>query len=157
MCESLFPCHTSVQEIKNEALFVKTSSVGQSEPNRHGFFASLFGPTLSETYEPPPHIIKTRSTCKLAGSLCPGITIGCALCGVFAPGTCGDTCIVAGLYCGTSGYACQYEAIRNSQETETSDEETAEEVEVEETAVEEGEEETETKRRKAPKFYPFQY
>ena len=28
---------------------------------------------------------------------------------MFSPGTCGDTCIVAGIYCGATGYACQFE------------------------------------------------
>ncbi|XP_059096535.1 uncharacterized protein LOC131891056 isoform X2 [Tigriopus californicus] len=50
-----------------------------------------------------------RATCKAAGTLCPGVSIGCALCGIFSPGTCGTQCIVAGLYCGVSGYACKVE------------------------------------------------
>ena len=28
---------------------------------------------------------------------------------MFSPGTCGDTCIVAGIYCGGTGYLCQFE------------------------------------------------
>merc|ERR1719245_442903 len=51
--------------------------------------------------------IEARSTCQAAGKLCPGISIGCALCGVFLPGTCGDQCIVAGIYCGVSALACK--------------------------------------------------
>ncbi|CAB4070189.1 unnamed protein product [Lepeophtheirus salmonis] len=50
----------------------------------------------------------SRATCNAVGSLCPGVSIGCALCGVFAPGTCGQQCIVGGIYCGVSSYSCSY-------------------------------------------------
>ena len=53
---------------------------------------------------------ESRATCQAAGSFCPGISIGCALCGMFSPGTCGNQCVIAGLYCGVSAYACKYEA-----------------------------------------------
>ena len=29
---------------------------------------------------------------------------------VYAPGTCGDQCIIAGIYCGTSALACAHDA-----------------------------------------------
>ena len=51
-----------------------------------------------------------RATCAAAGNLCPGVSIGCALCGIFLDGTCSVQCTIAGLYCGMSGYACRAEA-----------------------------------------------
>ena len=53
---------------------------------------------------------ESRSTCQTyqtMGKLCPGVSIGCALCGLFLPGTCGDQCIVAGIYCGVSALSCK--------------------------------------------------
>ena len=166
MCESLFPCQTSVEEIRNDALLATTSPNPQGQFPTSGLLASLFAPTMtSDSFNPSTEIRQSRSTCKITGALCPGITIGCALCGVFAPATCGDTCIIAGLYCGTSGYACQYEASLSD-----SDEESAEEGEPADVG-EAGEDvpepadagdvvvESEDKRRKGsrPRFYPFQF
>lgn len=155
MCESLFPCHTSVEEIKDEALFVEMSPNHSSRP---GLFATLFAPTMADTFKSSTEVIQGRSTCKITGALCPGITIGCAVCGIFAPGTCGDTCIVAGLYCGSSGYACQYQASKNSQNTEDTPEEEVE-VDEEEIEVQEPEEEVVegTRKQKNPRFYSFQF
>ena len=167
MCESLFPCHTSVQDIGDEALMI-TSTPGAPNLSSGGFFATLFAPTRKVTALETKR--QARSTCKLSGALCPGIVIGCALCGVFAPGTCSDTCIVAGLYCGTSGYACQFEASQNSPQP--SEEQEEEEEEEEEEAVEQPEiaidgpeltEDAEGDGRKLPLFpfhlrrYPFQF
>jgi len=47
-----------------------------------------------------------RVTCEGAGKICPGLSIGCAMCGLYAPAICGSSCTVAGLYCGFGGYAC---------------------------------------------------
>ena len=41
-----------------------------------------------------------RIQCSNTAHLCPGYSIGCALCGLFLPQTCGFVCPVAGLYCG---------------------------------------------------------
>ena len=54
----------------------------------------------------PTHRREGRATCKAVNAVCPGISIGCALCGGFLPGTCGDQCIIAGIYCGSSLIAC---------------------------------------------------
>ena len=133
MCESLFPCPTSVEQIKREALLVTTSSKNHADSlSTGGLFSTLFAPTLTtDPFQPSFELREGRSTCKITGALCPGITIGCALCGVFAPATCGDSCIIAGLYCGTSGYACQFAA------SQTSTEEVAEDVEEETEVTEE--------------------
>ena len=40
------------------------------------------------------------------GVICPGLSISCAMCGLYAPATCGAACTAAGLYCGFGGYAC---------------------------------------------------
>ena len=168
MCESLFPCETSVEEIRKEALFDATSPNNQALPTT-GLFSTLFAPTADyNIHKSTTDIREGRSTCKISGQLCPGITIGCALCGVFAPGTCGDTCIIAGLYCGTSGYACQYEASLNSSEEDSG--EGGEEGEGGESGDEpagvvpadeavESDEDSEGSRRKAsrPRFYPFHF
>merc|ERR1712109_148934 len=66
MCESLFPCETSVEEIRKEALFDATADYS--------------------IHKSTTDIREGRSTCKITGQLCPGITIGCALCGVFRSG-----------------------------------------------------------------------
>lgn len=63
-----------------------------------------------EDLEYPTSTRKGRVTCRAISAVCPGISIGCALCGAFSPGTCGDQCIIAGLYCGTSAIACSEEA-----------------------------------------------
>jgi len=47
-----------------------------------------------------------RATCKAINAVCPGISIGCALCAGFLPAQCGNQCIIAGLYCGSSLIAC---------------------------------------------------
>ena len=160
MCESLFPCQTSVDEIRREAL--QSSNAESIPPN--GLLASLFSPTMaSDSFNPSTYVRQSRSTCKITGALCPGITIGCALCGVFAPGTCGDTCIIAGLYCGTSGYACQYEASLNKPDEDAAEsEDVAEEEQTGDDAPEPADaadevEEPERKRKKGsrPRFYPF--
>ena len=159
MCESLFPCDTSVEDIKNEALLVTTAPDSKAT----GLFATLFAPTMTtDTFNPSTELRESRSTCKITGALCPGITIGCALCGVFAPGTCGDTCIIAGLYCGTSGYACQFEASQNSADEGTVDQEEGgdeEDPAEEEPEEEEPEEDAEEERKRStrPRFYPFHY
>jgi len=51
-----------------------------------------------------------RAGCGAVNAICPGVAIGCSLCSVYAPGTCGDQCIIAGLYCGTSALACAHDA-----------------------------------------------
>ena len=170
MCESLFPCQTSVEEIRNEALVASNSPNNLNKFPSTGLFASLFAPTMtSDSFHPSTDIRQSRSTCKISGALCPGITIGCALCGVFAPGTCGDTCIIAGLYCGTSGYACQYEAsLNDSDEAADEEEQGAGDGEtggdVPETGAGEeageavegaGDAEEERRKGSRPRFYPF--
>ena len=62
-----------------------------------------------------------RATCKAAGALCPGVSIGCAMCGIFLPGTCGNQCIIAGLYCGVSAYACKDDDKRVLVEEDTAE------------------------------------
>jgi len=47
-----------------------------------------------------------RTSCGGVSAICPGVAIGCSVCGLYAPGLCGDQCIIAGLYCGTSAVAC---------------------------------------------------
>jgi len=54
----------------------------------------------------PTHRREGRATCKAINAVCPGISIGCALCAGFLPGQCGNQCIIAGIYCGSSLIAC---------------------------------------------------
>jgi len=54
----------------------------------------------------PAHRREGRATCKAINAVCPGISIGCALCAGFLPGQCGNQCIIAGIYCGSSLIAC---------------------------------------------------
>lgn len=116
LCESLFPeCRVSVTDLFNEALEV-AQQVAQSaiNPPTAGIFASLLKPpkpaddddTATKLTAARKQQRKGRVLCHGSGSLCPGIVIGCSLCGMFSPGVCDDTCIVAGLYCGGTGYAC---------------------------------------------------
>lgn len=60
-----------------------------------------------------------RTTCKMTGRLCPGISIGCALCAILSPDTCGAVCPIAGLYCGTAAFACAEE--KKDEEEEEGD------------------------------------
>lgn len=53
---------------------------------------------------------ESRAGCGAVNAICPGVAIGCSLCSVYAPGTCGDQCIIAGIYCGTSALACAHDA-----------------------------------------------
>ena len=68
MCDQLFACGTPGRELVSHSLRDTPTFQGQ------------------------------RTTCTAAGALCPGVSIGCALCGVFSPGTCGQQCIIAGIY-----------------------------------------------------------
>jgi len=108
LCESLFPeCRISVTDLVNEALEVAQQVTDAAiNPPTTGIIASLLQPPTEDSEDTSARRRKGRSLCDGAGSLCPGIVIGCSLCGMFSPGVCDDTCIVAGLYCGTTGYAC---------------------------------------------------
>ena len=86
-CDSLFTCPTPSTEL--------LSQVGKE--------ASV------EDFEKA----ESRSNCIASKKLCPGISIGCSLCGLFSPGTCGDQCIVAGVYCGVSAFACKAEQLQS--------------------------------------------
>merc|ERR1712088_539077 len=46
--------------------------------------------------------------CDELGMVCPGLSIGCSLCGGHIPGLCGPMCPLAGLFCGSSGYFCAF-------------------------------------------------
>ena len=59
---------------------------------------------------PNTSVREGRTTCAASGNLCPGVNIGCSLCGIFLDGTCSLQCTIAGFYCGISGYACMAEA-----------------------------------------------
>jgi len=112
LCESLFPCRVAVEEFARGAVAVRTENV-PLRPNR-GLFDHLFAPAIAvqRRHAAQARTIKDAqavTSCSVSGSMCPGIIIGCSLCGMFSPGTCGDTCIVAGIYCGATGYACQFE------------------------------------------------
>ena len=72
--------------------------------------SSLLDAALDVT--PEPNMRQGRATCAAAGNLCPGVSIGCALCGIFLDSTCSAQCTIAALYCGVSGYACKAEADR---------------------------------------------
>ena len=44
--------------------------------------------------------------CDALDGVCPGLSIGCGLCGGALPGVCGPLCPLAALFCGSSGYFC---------------------------------------------------
>ena len=48
----------------------------------------------------------TDESAFVSGKICPGLSIGCAMCGLYAPMVCGSSCTVAALYCGFGGYTC---------------------------------------------------
>ena len=85
-CDTLFTCPTPSDELLNQ--------VGKE--------------ATVEDFEKA----ESRSNCIASKKLCPGISIGCSLCGLFSPGTCGDQCIVAGVYCGVSAFACKAEELK---------------------------------------------
>ena len=87
LCEKLFTCDQSPMEI---------IELMQNEPT-------------AENIEKEEFQLQSRSNCIAANKLCPGISAGCGLCGLFSPATCGDQCIVAGIYCGVSAFACKAE------------------------------------------------
>jgi len=89
LCESLFPCGVGVRHLLQEALHV----AGEEEVEEAA--------------------AGKMTSCDVSGSLCPGIVVGCSVCAMFSPGVCDDTCLIAGLYCGTTGYACAIEANNN--------------------------------------------
>ena len=91
LCDTLFSCPTKSLELLNQV-----------------------GDELNENdFENNDNLKQGRSNCIALGKLCPGISIGCSLCGMFSPGTCGEQCIVAGIYCGVSAFACKAEAQLN--------------------------------------------
>jgi len=53
---------------------------------------------------------QARATCEAGAMVCPAISIGCAMCGLFAPATCSQICTFAGLYCSVGGLACKAQA-----------------------------------------------
>merc|ERR1711997_102506 len=48
--------------------------------------------------------------CHQTNAACPGVAIGCTLCGMVLPGVCGSTCTPAGFFCFLSGGLCFIEA-----------------------------------------------
>ena len=91
LCESLFPCGVGVRHLLQEALHVAGGEKQEGEEDVEGAVGKM-------------------TSCDVSGSLCPGIVVGCSVCAMFSPGVCDDTCLIAGLYCGTTGYACAIEA-----------------------------------------------
>jgi len=67
--------------------------------------ANVFRCGLDENLELPQGR-KNLPKCENVGAVCPGASIGCALCGMFLPGACGTLCPMAGIFCGASGYLC---------------------------------------------------
>jgi len=55
---------------------------------------------------PLPSVGRSEVDCSDLAQVCPGLAIGCNLCGMFIPGLCAATCPMAGLFCGGSGYLC---------------------------------------------------
>merc|ERR1739838_288477 len=49
---------------------------------------------------------RSEVDCSDLAQVCPGLAIGCNLCGMFIPGLSAATCPMAGLFCGGSGYLC---------------------------------------------------
>merc|ERR1712083_1245956 len=47
--------------------------------------------------------------CHQTNAACPGVAIGCTLCGLVLPGVCGSTCTPAGFFCFLSGGLCLIE------------------------------------------------
>ena len=85
-CDTLFPCATKSQDL-----------IAQMKQEIH----------ITDFKDPIEPLVTTKATCEAVGKLCPGVSIGCALCGLFLPGTCGSQCIVAGAYCGVGAFACK--------------------------------------------------
>jgi hypothetical protein len=88
LCDQLFPCaSTTALELLRHSLKPVTAAANANadaeERNR-----------------------QAKTTCHATAALCPAVSISCALCGWFLPGTCGEQCIIGGIYCGVSGYSC---------------------------------------------------
>ena len=73
---------------------VASYEVGQNVPNAMETCPKYF-PCKNDISE-----TEDRKQCSLTAYLCPGYSIGCGLCAMFLPQTCGFVCPVAGLYCG---------------------------------------------------------
>jgi len=71
---------------------------------------------------PNPNSRKTVD-CGGLGKVCPGLSIGCSLCGLFIPGLCGAVCPFAGIFCGSSGYLCAIASGKNPEPAEGETEE----------------------------------
>ncbi|TRY78018.1 hypothetical protein TCAL_13495 [Tigriopus californicus] len=77
ICRSSFPCQTPGSNLHIYQL-------GKSAPRE-------FGPLID---------------CSALADVCPGISIGCSLCAMFAPGTCSTTCTTGALFCGSTAIGC---------------------------------------------------
>ncbi len=91
MCEELFPCEVGASAALQEILVAR---------NPDDASASAF---------------QERTTCAAASVVCPGLSIGCALCGAFAPPGACPQCVISAFYCGVSGYACMAQAAEEAE------------------------------------------
>ena len=69
--------------------------------NIQGLVASYeFGRSMINPIEMCPKYFPCQNYNYETAHLCPGTKIGCALCGLYLPNTCGVVCPIAGFYCG---------------------------------------------------------
>ena len=94
----------SKELVKNQNEFVKMQSLVAAydaglESKDVDLCRKLFPCPKVPTFETATGM-ESRITCPELAHLCPGYSVGCALCAVFMPETCVVVCPFLGLYCG---------------------------------------------------------
>ena len=86
-------------EFRNIQGLVASYKFGQKMPNPIEMCPKYF-PCQSQNSN--YYNTESRNQYETTAHLCPGTKIGCALCGLYLPNTCGVVCPIAGFYCGKS-------------------------------------------------------
>ena len=81
LCASLFPCRVGVDAFARGAVSVRSDEAAAAAALRRptrGIFAQLFSPVQSrlDSIKLQPQDIPSYTSCKVSGSICPGIIIG---------------------------------------------------------------------------------
>merc|ERR1711974_94088 len=80
-------------------------------------------PSAPEGSPLKPEDAPKLASCSVSESICPGIEVGCDVCGIISPGACKDTCFYSGIYCGVGDVVCEHFAPKEGETTEGGKEE----------------------------------
>jgi len=125
LCETLFPCHKGAIELARGAVAVRSNREGDAiAPAPTGDSSDM----IELPPQPPKEVLKPEdapklASCSVSESICPGIGVGCDVCGIISPETCKDTCFYSGIYCVVGDVVCDHFAPQEGETTEGGNEE----------------------------------